>query len=66
MCPGEIKQVHHILVTSHFAYVELWITRSISPIPLDFEIERLTCMRVLNLQRDKLGGGGGGGVEWGE
>ena len=33
-----------IEVTSHFAYVELRITRSILAIPLDFEIARLTCI----------------------
>ena len=32
------------LVTSHFGYVELRITRSILSIPLDFEITRLTCI----------------------
>ena len=43
-CLGEIEHVHHIGVTSHFAYVELRITRSIFAIPLDFEIARLTCI----------------------
>ena len=38
------EHVHHIGVTSHFAYVELRITRSIFAIPLDFEITRLTCI----------------------
>ena len=41
---GEIEYVHHIGVTSHFAYVELRITRSNFAIPLDFEIARLTCI----------------------
>ena len=41
VCLEDIK--HHIWVTSHFAYVELRITRSISSIPLDFKIARLTC-----------------------
>ena len=40
---GEIEHVHHIGVTSHFAYVKLRITGSIFAIPLDFEIARLTC-----------------------
>ena len=30
-------------MTSHFAYVELRLTRSIFAIPLDFEIAKLTC-----------------------
>ena len=41
-------------VTSHFGYVELWITRSIFFIPLDFEITRLTCMSVLDMQNSKV------------
>ena len=40
----KIEHVHHIWVTSHFAYVELRITRSIFAIPFDFEIARLTCI----------------------
>ena len=40
---NEIQHVYCILVTSHFGYVELRITRSIFSIPLDFEITRLTC-----------------------
>ena len=46
VCLGEIEHVHHIGVTSDFAYVELWITRSIFAIPLDFEIVRLTCTYI--------------------
>ena len=42
-CLGEIEHVHKIWVTSHFAYVELRLTRSIFSFPLDFEIARLTC-----------------------
>ena len=30
-------------MTSHFGYVEFRISQSISSIPLDFEITRLTC-----------------------
>ena len=44
VCLEEIEHVHHIGVTSHFAYVELRITQSIFAIPLDFEIARLTCI----------------------
>ena len=44
VCLGEIEHVHHIGVTSHFAYVELRITPSIFAIPLDFEKARLTCI----------------------
>ena len=40
---NEIQHVYCILVTSHFGYVELRITRSNLSIPLDFEITRLTC-----------------------
>ena len=40
-----IQHVYCILVTSHFGYVELRITRSIFSIPLDFEITRLTCTK---------------------
>ena len=40
---NEIQHVYCILVTSHFGYVELRITRSIYSIPFDFEITRLTC-----------------------
>ena len=47
VCLGEIEYLHHIWVTSHFAYVELRITRSIFAIPLDFEIARLTCIWYL-------------------
>ena len=43
---NEIQHVYCILVTSHFGYVELWITRSIFSIPLDFEITRLTCISL--------------------
>ena len=42
----KFEHVHHIGVTSHFAYVELRITRSIFAIPLDFEIARLTCISI--------------------
>ena len=42
-------------MTSHFGYVELWITRSIFSIPLDFEITRLTC---ISLVHDCIGGKG--------
>ena len=41
---SKIQHVYWILVTSHFGYVELRIPRSISAIPLDFEITRLTCI----------------------
>ena len=41
-----VLHVHHIGVMSHFAYVELRITRSIFAIPLDFEIARLTCICI--------------------
>ena len=47
VCLGEIEHMHHIEVTSHFAYVELRITRSIFTIPLDFEIGRLTCIYLV-------------------
>ena len=46
VCRGDIEHVYCIWVTSHFAYVELWITRSIFSIPLDFEIMSLSCMRL--------------------
>ena len=39
----------NIGVTSYFAYVKLQITWSIFPIPLDFDIARLTCIRDINL-----------------
>ena len=39
-----VLEKSHIGVTSHFAYVEFRITRSIFAIPLDFEIARLTCI----------------------
>ena len=42
----KIEHVHHIGVSSHFAYVEPRITRSIFAIPLDFEIARLTCNMI--------------------
>ena len=48
VCLGEIEHVHQIGVTSHFAYVELRISRSIFAIPLDFEIARLTCMCLVD------------------
>ena len=44
----KLNMYNHIGVTSHFAYVELRITRSIFAIPLDFEIARLTCMLFLS------------------
>ena len=43
-----------MLVTSHFAYVELRLTRSIFAIPLDFEIARLTCICMCKLQIDDV------------
>ena len=39
---NKIQHEYCILVTSHFGYVELQITRIIFSIPLDFEITRLT------------------------
>ena len=37
VCLG-VEHVHHIEVTSHFAYAELWITRSIFAISFDFDL----------------------------
>ena len=36
-------------MTSHFAYVKLWITGSIFAIPLDFDIARLACIFKLHI-----------------
>ena len=50
----QYEHVHHIGVTSHFAYVDLWITRSIFAIPLDFEIASLTCSFIFSIDRNDI------------
>ena len=36
-----------ILVTSQFAYLELRITRNSFSVPLDFDISRLHCIKII-------------------